>query len=79
MKKAEALTVLHELKDAFQESLPVDAISLDRFPPPPQSEDFVIRLKCDISSDSRLTIISVISKYNLIMKQENNPVVIYTP
>ena len=78
MKKAEALTVLHELKDAFQESLPVDAISLDRFPPP-QSEDFVIRLKCDISSDSRLTIISVISKYNLIMKQENNPVVIYTP
>lgn len=34
MKKAEALTVLHELKDAFQESLPVDAISLDRFPPP---------------------------------------------
>ena len=39
----------------------------------------MIRLKGDISSDSRLTIISVICKYNLIMKQEDGYVVIYTP
>ena len=77
MKKAEALRVLHELKDAFQESLPLDAISLDRFPPP--SDDFVIRFKGNISSDSRLTIISIIYKYNLIMKRENDYTIIYTP
>jgi len=78
MKKDLMLDVLQELISALNESIQINTIFLNGYSPTNSLDDYIIRLNGNLDHDSRLTVTSIISKYDLIMKQGNDYTVIYT-
>ncbi|MGA3290809.1 MAG: hypothetical protein ABSD42_11295 [Candidatus Bathyarchaeia archaeon] len=79
MNKSEALAVLHEIFETCNESLIINCVSLD--PKPKVSKDpdcaYLIRMKCDLDSNSRSYVQPILDKHKLAMKEENGHVIIY--
>lgn len=80
MKESEAFLIQQEIIETCKGLISQELVSIDVGSSPTEgSEDYTVVLKCDLTQEARIFIISVISKYNVILKQEKGFVVIYTP
>lgn len=80
MKKSEALLIKREILDSCKGAISEDSVSIDVVRLPNSgSYDCRILLNCDLTPGARLSVISAISKYDVIMKKEGGSTVIYTP
>jgi hypothetical protein len=52
MDRAEALAVLHEILEAFKESVIMNAVSLDNPATSTSSKEFEIKINCSLDSNS---------------------------
>jgi hypothetical protein len=78
MNRAEAIKVLFEINDACKSHL-MTCVSIDR--PSSQiieaSNGYQIRMKCDIGTYVKKCIAPVLSKYKLVLREENGFVILY--
>ena len=78
MNKSEAAAVLHEIFDVIGESVCISSVSLDNL------DSFVVRgdrgyqikMKCVLDGDSRDSILPILGKKNLEIREENGYVLI---
>jgi hypothetical protein len=77
MNKTEALAVLSEIRDAFNESKVVSCVSLDGSQVSHiSSGGYEIKMKCELDSVSRGIINSILKKNELYMKEQNGYVIL---
>jgi hypothetical protein len=78
LNKAEALVVLHEIFDACHESVIISSVSLD--PETQIARDgngrYVIRMKCDLDSQSKDCLKPLLEKHKACLKENNGYIVI---
>ena len=78
LNKAEALNVLHEILDVLKESVLISCVSLD-YSGSKNSENFTIKMECNLDDYSRKQIESILDKHNLKIEAKENTVLIYSP
>jgi hypothetical protein len=76
MDRAEALAVLHEILEAFKESVIMNAVSLDNPANSTSSKEFEIKINCSLDSTSKQSIAPILKKHNLLLKESEGIVVI---
>ena len=76
MDRAEALAVLHEIQEAFKESVIMNAVSLDNPETSTSSKEFEIKINCSLDSTSKQSIASILKKHNLFLKESEGFVII---
>jgi hypothetical protein len=74
--RAEALAVLHEILEAFKESVIMNAVSLDNPANSISSKEFEIKINCSLDSTSKQCIAPILKKHNLLLKESEGIVVI---
>jgi hypothetical protein len=79
MNKSEGLSVLHEIQNHLGESILMEDVRLDCTPMMQHESDgaYEIRIKCQLSSQSRQILQSISEKHKLLMKEEKGILVIY--
>ena len=79
MNKSEALAVMHEIYDAFKESVTVSFVSLDGSQVSHISTGgYLIKMKCELDSYSRDIIKNVMKRHKLHMKEQNGYVILHS-
>jgi hypothetical protein len=76
MDRAEALAVLHEILEAFKESVIMNAVSLDNPASSTSSKEFEIKINCSLDSTSKQSITPILKKHNLFLKESEGFVTI---
>jgi hypothetical protein len=78
MNKAEALVVLHEIRDVLKESVIISSLSLDCTPQVEHMSKlfYEIKMKCELDSQSREYLQLVLDRHKLSMKVEKGSVTI---
>lgn len=80
MNKAEASSIFQEIIETCKGSVLVNNLSVDLASSSVKNdEDYTVVIKGKLTTEERMQVISVISKYNVIMKNEKECTVIYTP
>jgi len=76
MDRAEALAVLHEILEAFQESISMNSVSLDNPPNSDTSKGYQIKINCALDSASKQSIEPILEKHKLLLKESEGFVII---
>ncbi len=76
MDRAEALAVLHEILEAFKESVTMNSVSLDNPETSISSKEFEIKINCSVDSTSKQSIAPILKKHKLFLKELEGFVVI---
>jgi hypothetical protein len=80
MRESEALALLHEIASACKEPPLSDFLTVAGSPELAKSgQSYEILLKTKLSDQDRICLISVISKYNVVLGTRNGFTVIYSP
>jgi hypothetical protein len=77
MNKTEALAVLHEIHDAWKESVTISCVALDGSQVSHISTGgYQIKMKCELDSISRDILKGILSKYELYLNEQNGYVIL---
>ena len=71
MDRAEALAVLHEILEAWKESIMMSSISLDSSMISSTSKGYEIKINCVLDNISRQSIEPILKKHKLFLKESN--------
>jgi hypothetical protein len=77
MDRKEALAVLHEILEAFNESVIMNSVSLYNPPISATSKDYPIKINCTLDSASRQCISQVLKKRKLFLNESEGFVIIH--
>ncbi len=72
--RAEAIAVLQEIFDVWQESVLINSASIDTQP----SNGYEIRMKCNLDNNSRNNIETILEKHKVGLKEENGILILYS-
>ena len=76
MDRAEALAVLHEILEAFKESVIMNGVSLDNPETSSLSKEFEIKINCSLDSTSKQSITPILKEHNLFLRETEGFVII---
>jgi hypothetical protein len=77
MNKSEALAVLHEINEAFKDSVRINSVSLDGSQVSHISTGgYQIKMKCELDNSSRDTIKGIAKRRSLTMKEQDGYVIL---
>jgi hypothetical protein len=77
MNKSEALAVLHEVNEAFKDSICISSVSLDGSQVSHiLTGGYQIKMKCELDSSSRDIIKGIAKRHALTMKEQDGYVIL---
>lgn len=74
MERTQAVAVLHEIIDVWQESVLITSVSLDEVSQP---NHYQLRIGCCLDNNSKNLVKPILDKHNLGMKIGNSFVIFY--
>ncbi len=80
MNKTETLAVMHEILDAWRESVTINSVSLDpsRSHREHEEKGYQIKMQCELDGFSRSIMKPILEKHGLGVKEEGGFVTIYS-
>jgi hypothetical protein len=79
MKKADAVSVLHEISAVIKDSVALHSVSLDDSTKLQASSGYRIKIRCELECKTRESIKNIADKHGLFLIEENGFLILYFP